>query len=310
MRERKILLAVFAVMLALALPIIAIEATPALTATRTSTTPTATTSENGQNQSSQQQSSTDYQTYTNSPDSVIQLLKDSEAAVKAASDNGMGVHIYEKSYFSIEGEATIFESEGDIMLPDRAKLTAEIHLPKREQPYGWDGGPLTVQAIQIGSTLYLKPSFSNTWSVFQIEKESDPVVSDVDLEAINFYDYIKSSSNLGLETMPNGNKAYHVEIEIDTPKLIEKIKSVMKPDKVEKYGSDLDKMKSSVVTSDTWIGADNLLVYQAFYKIDNVDLQLSCDDAFRLSNWGEVVDISPPVDAVPVSGASAGSSSV
>jgi hypothetical protein len=235
--------------------------------------------------------------YNDSPESVTQLLKDSSAAMESASDNRQGVHVVEKSFFSLEGESTLVDSEGDVMLPDRAMLDAEIHLPKRQQPVGWNGGPIMVKVIVIGNTLYLKPSFCNCWSEFDMSKDSDQLVSDVDLEAIHFYDYMKTSTNLGQETLADGTRVYHVQVEIDAPKLIDKIESIIDPAKRQKYGPEFDKLKSSVINNDIWIGTDNLLVYQAVSKMYNIELQIDADDSFRLSNWGEVVDISAPTDA-------------
>ena len=126
------------------------------------------------------------------------------------------------------------------------------------------------------------------------ESKSDELISDVDLESIHFYDYLSSSANLGQETLSNWTKAYHVRVTIDVPKLMEKLKSVIDPDKVQKYGSEFEKLKTSTITDDVWIGTDDLLVYQAVYQLNNNDLQLEADDSFHLSRWGEVVDIQPP----------------
>lgn len=245
--------------------------------------------------------------YDESPESTLQLLKDSDAAMKSAASAGKGVHIVERSFFANKGESTLFSSEGDVMLPDRVKLTAELRLPKRLQPLGWDQGPIVIDAIAIGDVLYLKPSFSSKWTVFH-ESDSDELISDVDLESIHFYDYLSSSANLGQETLPDGTRAYHVHVTIDTPRLLEKLKSLIDPSKVQKYGSEFDKLKTSAIVEDVWVGADDLLVHQAVYSLNNNDLQLEADDSFNLTKWGEVVDIQAPALDVQTSAANTRSS--
>lgn len=223
--------------------------------------------------------------YNNTPESVIQLLKDSKAAVDKKTAGKSGVHFKGNFTLSVEGVMINSRGEGDIIPPDKGKLWAELHLP-----YVSDGFGELLDIIVLGRSVYAKPYWSQEWASRNVKPS--PYGDAVD--GFDFTRFVINPQLLRQETMQNGVQAYHVRVEVDTAAIIKEVEDQIKTYADEITPEKLEKLKSSIISNDIWIGVSDLLVYQVTEKFLNTDLQMAFDDMSVFYDWGKEVEITAP----------------
>ena len=226
--------------------------------------------------------------YDDTPASVRKLITDSQAAMKKYADAGRGVHFSDNTTLSLKNMTLLSEAEGD-MMPGKAKYHGQIRMPKELMPCGCPN-PILYDAVITNGMFYLKLQ-GDQWES-KSTADLDDLNSDVD--NTDFLQYVNSWKNLGYETL-DGSRVYHVRIGYDANALYGKLEQELKPNVDPETRSGMDKLKTSVLVDDIWIGADNLLVYQVTSHFRNDDLFIDGDDMYMMWNWGEQVDIKPPI---------------
>ena len=226
--------------------------------------------------------------YVDTPDSVKKLVQDSQAATKKYADGGMGVHFSENMTLSFKNMTLLSEADGDLM-PGKVKFSGELRLPRELVPCGCPN-PLLYDAVVTDGMFYLKPHGGH-WKSHSVEDISN---LDDNVEKMDFLQFVTTWKNLGIETQ-NGNRVYHVRLDFDAKAVYGKLEQHLKANADKATRDGMDKLKTSVLEDDIWIGADNLLIYQETSHIRNDDLYISGDDMYMFWNWGEKVNITAPM---------------
>ena len=239
------------------------------------------------------------------PEDIIQYLKDSDAAMDELAHDGRGVRMHENFSLSVQGEMKYATFDSMIAPPDQIRLWGEIHEPGHPyDPYGSgnDDSRFEFEAVITGGMFYVRPGFSQKWVSASVDALSDLSDFDEDWEDVEFEQYVVDPEYLGRETMPNGVQVEHIRFSWDAVKLTEEIERHVKPDVCQKALEELDKLKSSTMTEEVWVGVKDKLLYQASDKFLNTDLMIAYDDVVMFSNWGEQMNISAPPaeDVIPV----------
>lgn len=217
-------------------------------------------------------------TYSNSVADTAMLLRDASAAMKAFADAGLGVHfIYTSNTFG-EEQLVIAQGEGDMVFPDRASVTSSVYLTEE---------PEVIDLIAIGETVYVRSE--ETGGVWRRDERG--VIPPNPRNVWNYIDFARGSRNLGVTTMPDGRKAYQIQVDIDANLLSTES---MKHYTDQRIIAMLEVARSSTVTAMVWIGVDDLLVYKQSISTTNPVTGNSSEQQLTYSNWGEAVEIVQP----------------
>ncbi len=261
--------------------------------TQTQSQPQAATSTG--NQANQQPQAAQQTGYVDTPESVKQLVQDSQAAVNANTAKNLGVKFKEHESLSVQGMITLEDADGDLMPPGKAKAVVEEHVPA--ELCGGCPNPISYDAIVIDKTIYVKlKGLPDLW--LQHTMKDEQLVDAV--ENMDFLQYVTGWKNYGIETQ-NGARVYHVKLTYDANALFTGLKENVQNLVTPNVANQIDNLRSSILDEDIWINADNLLVSSVVSHIRNDDLMIQGEDAFFFWNWGEKVDISPPANSVPIS---------
>lgn len=223
--------------------------------------------------------------YDGSPESVIQLLKDSKDAVDKKTAGKNGVHFTGNFTLSLEGVMINARGEGDILPPDQCDMWMEFHDPYVEGDFGQ-----LMDVVITSSNTYLKPYWAKKWASYSTRHYQYK-------DAANGFDFTKFILNpqlLGKETMRNGVQAYHVRVDIDATAVAEQVEHNVKNNMNDLSPEKLEKLKASTISSDFWIGTNDLLPYQVTERFLNTELLIAFDDMMLFYDWGKEVVISPP----------------
>lgn len=211
-----------------------------------------------------------------SPEDAAALLKSATEAVKAKVNPDLGVHFIMDSTVATGGKSISSQAEGDMVLPDRIRMTSQT----------FTGGQVQkMDFIMVNGHVYERRG-SGAW-----QEAPAPIANPSGLASItNYLDFARSSRFFGQESLKGGLKTYHVQIDVDTK---------LEAAEAEKNASpalrqSLEAMKSAAVTVDLWIGIDDHLIYQENVKTVNSAQGLNSEMEFTFSNWGEPVQIKEP----------------
>ena len=219
--------------------------------------------------------------YDTSPESTGQLLRDTSATVKRNTSANLGVHFVMDSRTTIGGKTIVSRGEGDMVFPDRVKMTTQNYT---------DAQSIPVEVIVISGKTYTRSAATNgMW------KSSGAGVSAPDLQSItSLLDYARSSRNFGEESLSGNRKTYHIQLDVD---------AALAADEAKKQNSDpaliqaLEATRNSSVTVDLWIGTKDLLIYQERVVISNQATDLKSEQNFIFSGWGMPVEIVKPCES-------------
>ncbi|MFA6001107.1 MAG: LppX_LprAFG lipoprotein [Thermoleophilia bacterium] len=219
--------------------------------------------------------------YDTSPESTGQLIRDTSTTVKANSSENMGVHFIMDSRTAIGDTTIVSRGEGDMVFPDRVKMTTQNYT---------DAQSIPVEVIVVGGKIYTRSTATN-----QIWKSSGSGVSAPDPKSItSLFDFARSSRNFGEESLPGNRKTYHVQLDVD---------AALAADEAKKQNSDpaliqaLEATRNASITVDLWIGTNDLLVYQERVVVSNPATALKSDQTFMFSGWGKSVEIVKPCES-------------
>ncbi|MHB1382420.1 MAG: LolA-like protein [Thermoleophilia bacterium] len=216
--------------------------------------------------------------YSNSTADTARLLQDSSAAMKRVADSRLGVHFAYTSNVFGEAQLVIAQGEGDMVFPDRARVSSSVYLSEE---------PTVIELIAIGETIYIKSAETdNVW-----RRDVEGVLPPNPRNVWNYLDFARSSRNLGRTTLPNGVEAYQVQVEIDANLLATESM---------KYYSDpriialLQASRSNTVSATVWIGTTDLLVYKQTISTSNQTTGTGSEQILTFSGWGESTEIIQP----------------
>ncbi len=220
-------------------------------------------------------------TYSDNPESVSRLLKDTSATLGREVSAGAGVHFTMDSTTTVAGQTVVSSGEGDMVFPTPLKMTTRNYTGGPSSP------PVPVDVIMTGGVVYTRTA-GGAWQSSQTAQAPDPGIVST------YLDYARSSQFLGQETLGNGRKTYHVQVNVDTALAAEKAKQQTSDPVLQK---SLEDTKSSTVTLDLWLGVDDQLIYQEKINVNNPATGLSSNLNFIFANWGETVSIEKPCAA-------------
>lgn len=217
-------------------------------------------------------------TYTATPESTSELLKDSSDAVKAKYPSNEGVHFTLESLTSGQGLPSSWRAEGDMNFPDRVKMTTRNFLSSE---------PVSEDVIDLDGQVYIRSDA--TGGVWRGGASQLPVPDPRSIA--DYLDFTRSSRNFGQETLPSGQKTWHVQVDVDTGMLAA---AAVNRTTGQEDAQRLDSMKSGSVSVDFWIGNDDRLPYQMVVKTSRPDTPQTVQQTFIFSNWKEHAPIARP----------------
>ncbi len=216
-------------------------------------------------------------TYSKSPESTSLLLKDASDALRARYASGEGAHFTMETTGVTSGHSIGMRAEGDIAFPDKARMTSSNYLTPQ---------PVSVDVVTVGGKAFSRtPAGSGAW------QNGDAGMPPPDPQNIaGFMDYGRSSRNFGHENI-NGHDTWDVQVDVDMVMLAT---DAMKRTSDPQLLKELEALKSSVVTVDFWIGADDLAIYQMLVKTTNPLAGFDQAQDIFFTNWGQHVEITAP----------------
>jgi hypothetical protein len=217
-------------------------------------------------------------TYSTSPESTSELLRDASQSVRLKTPGNKGVHFTVLTTGSVSGPAAGSRGEGDMVFPDAVKMVTRDYLTPE---------PVETEVIVTGGQTFIRSEATGgAWKA----GESPSLPPDPRL-ITGYLDFTRSSRNFGQETLSAGRKTYHVQVDVDMPLMAESlIKDTSDPQQLK----ELEAMKSSVVTVDYWIDTSDRLIYQMLVKSSSLPQGKNLEQNFVYSNWGEPVEIVKP----------------
>lgn len=218
-------------------------------------------------------------TYSTSPESTSELLRDASQAVKVKTGGNLGVHFTEQTTGAIEGQVAGSRAEGDILFhPDKVQMVTRDYLT---------ASPVSTDVIVTGDQTFIRSEATGgAW----ITGASPSLPPDPRL-ITSYLDFARSSRNFGQETLSDGRKTYHVQVDVDMLLLATGLmKNTNDPGQLE----ELEALKAAVVTADFWINADSRLIDQMLVKSSNQ--QQNLEQKFIFTDWGKTFDIVKPCE--------------
>lgn len=220
-------------------------------------------------------------TYSTSPESTSELLKDTSDAVKVKSPSHEAVHFTLVSTTTGGGKSESIRAEGDFAYPDGVRMTQRDYLTADAAP---------VEVIAIGGDVYSRSSATaGAWQKGNIE----PPPPDPQSIA-NYLDFARSSRNFGEETLGDGRKTWHVQVDVDSKMLVDE---AMKRTTDQAALQALESDRSAAVTVDFWIGADDRVPYQMLVKVSNPVSGSTREQEFVFSDWRQYLELTRPCES-------------
>lgn len=219
-------------------------------------------------------------TYSTSPESTSELLRDTSLTIKVKTATNSGTHFTLQSTGAVGDQNASSRSEGDLIFPDKLQMTTREYLSPE---------PVSTDVIVIGTQTYIRSeATTGVWKTG--ESPSLPPESGL---ITGYLDFARGSRNFGQETLSGDRKTFHVQVDVDMPLLIARlIKATTDPVQLKKYES----MKTAVVTVDFWIDTDSRLIHQMLVKSTNPLQGQALEQNFTFSSWGESIEIVRPCE--------------
>ncbi|MBI5870145.1 MAG: hypothetical protein HZB44_04195 [Actinobacteria bacterium] len=219
-------------------------------------------------------------TYSTSPESTSELLRDASQAVKVKTAANLGVHFTGQTTGSIDGQAASSRAEGDILFPDKVQMVTRDYL---------NAAPASTDVIVTdGQTFIRSEATGGAWKT-----GASPSLPPEAQMITSYLDFARSSRNFGQETLSDGKKTYHVQVDVDMPLLAT---GLMKTTNDPAQLKEFEALKSAVVTVDFWINADSRLIDQMLIKSSSQQRGENLEQKFVFSDWGKALEIVRPCD--------------
>jgi len=219
-------------------------------------------------------------TYSTSPASTSELLKDASDAIRTGYDAGTGVHFkLDTTTNAGGGQSDYFRSEGDMRFPAGVSMTSNNYLSPQ---------PVFVDSILVDGKIYFRTA-GGEWK----SGAANPSPPDPRMIA-EYLDYTRSSTNFGRETLKDGRATWHVQVDVDMALLAHRLadENASDPELARAYQT----LRTAVVRADYWIGAEDQLPYQMLVRYSNPDTGVTQEQKFVFSEWGETVEIDKPCE--------------
>lgn len=218
--------------------------------------------------------------YDVTPESTRQLLKDTGDALAEKTSGSRGVHFTTESTGMVSSTFAASRGEGDMVFPDRVRMDIRtLAGDKQEQ----------IELIAVSGLVYTRSAASG--DVWQTSSQG---YLPPDPQSISSYmDFARSSRNFGQESLRDGRKTYHIQVDVDTALAAQEAKKHTQ-DPAQQVA--IEATRGSATTVDLWIGADDLLIYQEKVNITNTVNGVTTETSFSFSRWGETVQITRPCE--------------
>lgn len=217
-------------------------------------------------------------TYSTDPVDTGLLLRDTSETIQTMTAADAGVHFTMEKYDSTAGASKYSLGEGD-MAAGRAKM-------KTRNSIG--GEPTKAELIAVGGQTYTRTE-SGIW-----QASSQGLIAPELESLVDYLDLARSSRNFGQETLGDGRKTFHVQVDVDSTLAFESAKKRTNDPATQ---LSLEAMKSAALTVDLWIGWDDQLVYQQKTVVTGTLDMPGSETTYLYSKWGEPVDITRPCEA-------------
>lgn len=220
-------------------------------------------------------------TYSTSPESTSELLRDASQAVRARTSENQGVGFTALSTGVIDNPSASSRGEGYMVLPDKVQMTTRDYLSRE---------PVSTDVTVIGTQTYIRSEATGgVWKTG--DSPSQPPEPGL---ITGYLDFARSSRNFGQETLSDGRKTFHVQVDVDMPLLAaDLIKNTADPALLKKY----EAMKTAMVTVDFWIDTDSRLINRMLVKSTNQPQRQTIVQDLIFSSWGESLEILRPCEA-------------
>jgi hypothetical protein len=219
--------------------------------------------------------------YSTSPESTSELLKDTSEAVKAKSPSHEAVHFTLASSTTVGGKSESVRAEGDFAFPDGVRMTQRDYLAADAAP---------VEVIAIGGDIYSRSSATaGAWRKGNTEPPPPEPQS-----IANYLDFARSSRNFGEETLGDGRKTWHVQVDVDSKMLVDE---AMKRTTDQAALQALEFNRSAAVTVDFWIGSVDRVPYQMLVKVSNPVSGSTREQEFVFSDWRQYLELTRPCES-------------
>ncbi|MHB1390381.1 MAG: hypothetical protein ACYCXF_03980 [Thermoleophilia bacterium] len=220
-------------------------------------------------------------TYDLSVASTSQLLQDTATALAAKTADGGNVHFTSESNSMTGNTYAGSRDEGDMVFPDRVRMNlTSLAGDKQKQ----------IELIAVSGQVYTRTAAGD--GAWQTSSQGYLLP---DPRSIGTYiDFTRGSRNFGQESLPDGRKTYHVQLDVD---------AALAAQEANKHSSDpaqqgaVEATRGSATTVDLWIGIDDLLIYQQKVVITTTDGGGTTETNFSYSHWGEAVQITRPCES-------------
>lgn len=218
-------------------------------------------------------------TYSTDPVDTGLLLRDTSEIIRARIADGSGVHFTSEAFGHIDGAPVSSVGEGDMANAGRVKMKMRYTMFNQSSQ---------MELIAVGGTTYTRP-LNGIWQT------SGRGFTAPDLESlVNYLDFTRASRNFGQETLGNGRKTYHVQLDVDSTLAMEEAKKRTSDPATQ---NTLEAMKGAALTVDLWIGWDDQLVYQEKVTVSGAGGTTASESTYIYSRWGQPVDITRPCEA-------------
>ncbi|MHB0867240.1 MAG: hypothetical protein ACYC6B_05805 [Thermoleophilia bacterium] len=208
------------------------------------------------------------------------LLQDTGDTLTVIANDKGGVHFISESTSVASGTYTGSRGEGDMVFPDRVRMDITTMSGDTQEQ---------IELIAVNGLVFSRSD--TTGGAWQTSSRG---YLPPDPQSIRGYiDFARGSRNFGQESLPDGRKTYHLQLDVDTALAAQEAKKHTR-DPAQQVA--IEATRESATTVDLWIGIDDLLVYQEIVNITNMTSGVTTNINFTFSRWGEAVQITRPCE--------------
>lgn len=219
--------------------------------------------------------------YDVSAEATRRLLQDTSDALTVIADDNSGVHFISESTSVVSGTYTGSRGEGDMVFPDRVRMDITTVTGNTQEQ---------IELIAANGLVFTRSN--TTGGAWQTSSRG---YLPPDPQSVRGYiDFARGSRNFGHESLPDGRKTYHLQLDVDTALAAQEAKKHTQ-DPAQQVA--IEATRESATTVDLWIGIDDLLVYQEIVNTTNTTSGVTTNINFSFSRWGEAVQITRPCES-------------
>ena len=222
--------------------------------------------------------------FAKSPEKVVAAAREKIEELKT-------VHFKMDEKITADGESVTINSEGDIIVPDKFKMKADVS--------GGIGQKFSFEEILVDNELFIKMSlFQNGWFKVPMDFGDIPAEGlDSGMQPGDTLEFLNASGevkNLG-DGEVNGKSCYHYSVEINDEKLASLIAEEADDPLMEKMAKEM--YKDAEIEFEVWLGKDDSLPYKQKIKMETKNPKMILDATIEFSDFNKDVKIKAPEDA-------------